>query len=189
MQDHYFTLGITNTADEKCIKANYKSLVKIYHSDLYKGKNKIWAEDKFKNINIAYETLSDPLKRKEYDNTINKSFNYKENNNNKFSNKRNRKKDNVRSKFDIKVRFVFNRYFFYLMIGFILFNGLFHQENNYFDAASKSSDGRVCRLATTGLGVLYKNKRIWDMTAKSYVREAKARGLKCGINENPIKTL
>ena len=84
---------------------------KIYHSDLYKGKNKIWAEDKFKNINIAYETLSDPVKRKQYDNTFNKSFYYKRYNN-KASNKRTSKKDHIEYKANINVSFVFNKYLF-----------------------------------------------------------------------------
>ena len=64
------------------------------------------------------------------------------------------------------------------LISIYLCNLLFHfylmdyliRKTRYSDTASKSPDGHVCRLATTGLGALYKNKRIWDMTAKSYMR-------------------
>ena len=58
MQNYYSTLGITQTANQECIKKTYRALVKVYHSDLYKGEKKIWADEKLKNLNIAYEILS-----------------------------------------------------------------------------------------------------------------------------------
>ena len=48
------------------IKKNYKKLVKIFHPDV-NGNNKK-AEEKFKQINEAYSTLKDPVKRQQYDN-------------------------------------------------------------------------------------------------------------------------
>ena len=66
MTNYYKTLGIKNTATQEEIKAKYKALVKKYHPDLYQG-DKTYAERKTKELNIAYETLSDPELRKEYD--------------------------------------------------------------------------------------------------------------------------
>ncbi len=65
MKDYYRILGISRDASEKEIKSAYKRLAKKYHPDLNPG-NKA-AEEKFKEINEAYEVLSDPEKRKNYD--------------------------------------------------------------------------------------------------------------------------
>lgn len=52
------------------IRSVYKSLGQIYHPDKYQGDKK-YAEEKMKDINLAYSVLSDDVKRKEYDNTYN----------------------------------------------------------------------------------------------------------------------
>ncbi len=65
MKDYYSILGVSRNATEKEIKSAYKRLAKKYHPDLNPG-NKA-AEEKFKEINEAYEVLSDPEKRKRYD--------------------------------------------------------------------------------------------------------------------------
>lgn len=65
MKDYYEILGVSRDATEKEIKSAYKRLAKKYHPDLNPG-NKA-AEEKFKEINEAYEVLSDPEKRKRYD--------------------------------------------------------------------------------------------------------------------------
>ena len=64
--DHYQTLGITRKANEKDIKAAYRQLARKYHPD----RNSIVSDDIMKNINIAFEILSDPEKKNEYDNSI-----------------------------------------------------------------------------------------------------------------------
>ena len=66
MQDHYVVLGVPRNADQELIKATYKALLKIYHPDVFKGDKK-FATEQLKKINIAYEILSDPKKRKNYD--------------------------------------------------------------------------------------------------------------------------
>ncbi len=65
MKDYYAILGVSRDASEKEIKSAYKRLAKKYHPDLNPG-NKA-AEEKFKEINEAYEILSDPVQRKNYD--------------------------------------------------------------------------------------------------------------------------
>lgn len=64
-QDYYATLGIDKSASEDDIKKAYKTLAKKYHPDLNPGD--ATAEQKFKDINEAYEILSDKEKRQQYD--------------------------------------------------------------------------------------------------------------------------
>ena len=64
-KDYYKDLGIAKTATSAEIKKAYRKLANKYHPDKTKG-DKI-AEEKFKEINEANEVLSDPVKRKKYD--------------------------------------------------------------------------------------------------------------------------
>ncbi len=64
-KDYYELLGIEKGADEKQIKSAYRKLAMKYHPDKNPG-DKV-AEEKFKEINEAYEILSDPSKRQMYD--------------------------------------------------------------------------------------------------------------------------
>lgn len=64
-KDYYDVLGISRDADDKEIKRAYRKLAKKYHPDA--NPNDSTAEDKFKEVNTAYEVLSDPEKRKQYD--------------------------------------------------------------------------------------------------------------------------
>ena len=66
MTNFYKTLGLKNTATQEEIKTAYKNLIKKYHPDLYQG-DKAYAERKTKELNLAYETLSDPDLRRNYD--------------------------------------------------------------------------------------------------------------------------
>lgn len=63
--DYYDLLGVPKKADEKAIKTAYRKLARKYHPDLNPGD--ATAEAKFKQINDAYEVLSNPEKRKAYD--------------------------------------------------------------------------------------------------------------------------
>lgn len=64
-QDYYKILGVSRDADEKSIKKAYRKLARESHPDLHPNDSQ--AEDKFKRLNEAYEVLSDPEKRKKYD--------------------------------------------------------------------------------------------------------------------------
>lgn len=66
---HYEILGIKKDASTDEIKAAYKQLVKKYHPDVYPG-DKTFAEKKTQEINAAYDVLSDPDKKREYDELI-----------------------------------------------------------------------------------------------------------------------
>lgn len=63
-RDYYEVLGISKDASEQEIKKAYRSLAKKYHPDMNKSPD---AETKFKEINEAYEVLSDPDKKAKYD--------------------------------------------------------------------------------------------------------------------------
>ena len=64
-QDYYETLGISKGAGEDEIKRAYRQMAKKYHPDMNPGNAE--AEQKFKEVNEAYEVLSDADKRAKYD--------------------------------------------------------------------------------------------------------------------------
>src|SRR5208283_5454305 len=64
-KDYYETLGVPRTASADELKKSFRKLARQYHPDVARDKKK--AEEKFKEINEAYEVLSDPDKRKKYD--------------------------------------------------------------------------------------------------------------------------
>src|SRR6202045_610051 len=63
-KDYYEVLGVTRGADADAVKRAYRKLARKYHPDVSKEKN---AENKFKEVQEAYEVLRDPEKRAAYD--------------------------------------------------------------------------------------------------------------------------
>src|SRR5579862_8229655 len=63
-KDYYTTLGLSRTATDEEIKRAYRKLARKYHPDVSKEKN---AEERFKEVQEAYEVLKDPKKREAYD--------------------------------------------------------------------------------------------------------------------------
>jgi curved DNA-binding protein len=64
-RDYYEVLGLARTASEDEIKKAFRKLARKYHPDVNPGDKT--AEEKFKELNEAYEVLSDPEKRKRFD--------------------------------------------------------------------------------------------------------------------------
>lgn len=64
-KDYYEILGVARGASDADIKKSFRKLARQYHPDV--AKDKKHAEEKFKEINEAYEVLGDPAKRKKYD--------------------------------------------------------------------------------------------------------------------------
>jgi DnaJ-class molecular chaperone len=64
-RDYYKTLGVERAATAAQIKSAYRKLARKHHPDVNPGKKD--AEQRFKEINEAYQVLSDPEKRKKYD--------------------------------------------------------------------------------------------------------------------------
>src|SRR6476661_7862113 len=64
-RDYYETLGVGRTASEDEIKKAYRKLAREYHPDRNPGDKK--AEAKFKEVQEAYDVLSDKTKRSQYD--------------------------------------------------------------------------------------------------------------------------
>lgn len=70
--DPYKVLGVEKSADASAIKSAYRKLARKYHPDV--NPNDKAAEDKFKEISEAYDILSDPAKKAEYDNLGREAF-------------------------------------------------------------------------------------------------------------------
>ena len=64
-KDYYEILGVPRGASDAEIKKSFRKLAREFHPDVARDKKR--AEEKFKEINEAYEVLSDPAKRKKYD--------------------------------------------------------------------------------------------------------------------------
>ena len=64
-RDYYETLGVAKTASADELKSAFRKLARTHHPDVAKDKKA--AEEKFKQINEAYEVLSDADKRRKYD--------------------------------------------------------------------------------------------------------------------------
>ena len=64
-RDYYEVLGVDKNADDAALKKAYRALAKKYHPDMNPGDAE--AEKKFKEASEAYAVLSDPEKRRQYD--------------------------------------------------------------------------------------------------------------------------
>jgi DnaJ-class molecular chaperone len=67
-KDYYSVLGVSSSADEVALGAAYRTLLKKYHPDVYRGSREK-AESKTREIVEAYDTLRDSAKRRVYDAT------------------------------------------------------------------------------------------------------------------------
>ena len=67
MKNYYDLLEVTPKASTEVIEKAYKVLVRKYHPDLYQGEERIYAEEKIKDLNEAYRVLSSSFLREQYD--------------------------------------------------------------------------------------------------------------------------
>lgn len=73
MENYYEILQVSSNATKEIIDKAYKTLAKKYHPDANPPEKKGWAEENFKKINEAYETISDKDKREKYDEQLKKA--------------------------------------------------------------------------------------------------------------------
>ena len=66
-RDYYEVLGLPRTAKASDVKRAYRKLARKHHPDLQTASERSSAAERFKEINEAYEVLSDPDKRAKYD--------------------------------------------------------------------------------------------------------------------------
>lgn len=91
MKNYYEILEVNKKASKEVIEKAYKVLVKKYHPDLYTGKKKEYADKKIKEINEAYDVLTDEFMKEQYDaelekqeqETLYRRYNNNQNNNTK----------------------------------------------------------------------------------------------------------
>ena len=76
MKKYYEILEVSPKASKEIIERAYRVLIKKYHPDLYMDEEKIYAEQKIRDINEAYKILSDDFLREQYDLEIQKDIEY-----------------------------------------------------------------------------------------------------------------
>ncbi|MCE9645152.1 MAG: DnaJ domain-containing protein [Chloroflexi bacterium] len=77
MDDLYLVLGIEPDANPEMLQERFRFLAQAYHPDKFASpKQKLLAEEEFKKINNAYQVLSNPIKRADYDKQRKYSINY-----------------------------------------------------------------------------------------------------------------
>ncbi len=74
MKNYYEILEVNKKASKEVIEKAYKVLVKKYHPDLYTGEKQKYAEKKIKEINEAYDILSDEFLKEQYDTELEKEM-------------------------------------------------------------------------------------------------------------------
>ncbi len=72
MKNYYEILEVNPKASKEVIEKAYRVLAKKYHPDLYTGEKKEYAERKIKELNAAYNILSDEFLREQYDSELKK---------------------------------------------------------------------------------------------------------------------
>lgn len=85
MKDYYDILEVNPKASKEVIEKAYKVLIKKYHPDLYTGAEKVYAENKTKDINEAYRILSDDFLRSQYEEELKREI--EQNNYERYNNK------------------------------------------------------------------------------------------------------
>ena len=101
MKNYYEILEVNKRASKEVIEKAYKVLVKKYHPDLYSGQKKEYAEKKIKEINEAYNVLTDEFMKEQYDTELEKQEQetlYRKYGNRQNNNVNNKEKNNIQEK-------------------------------------------------------------------------------------------
>ena len=93
MKNYYEILEVNERASQEIIEKAYKILVKKYHPDLYTGEERLYAEQKVRELNEAYQVLSDDFLKSQYDLELKKTkdenrYEFQYGTNNRTENKR-----------------------------------------------------------------------------------------------------
>ena len=108
MKNYYEILEVNEHASKEIIEKAYRTLVKRYHPDLYSSTQKQLAEQKLRDLNEAYDVLSDDFLRRQYDREFQKEQESKTieagENQNQNRNRRNTSSQNKNRKEDINAR-------------------------------------------------------------------------------------
>ena len=93
MKNYYEILEVNERASLEIIEKAYKILVKKYHPDLYTGEERLYAEQKVRELNEAYQVLSDDFLKSQYDLELKKTkdenrYEFQYGTNNRTENKR-----------------------------------------------------------------------------------------------------
>lgn len=111
MENYYELLEVSKNASDEVISKVFKHHIKKNHPDLFNGKEKKEAELKVKKLNEAYEILSNPEKRGEYDQKLAEEESIKNNIKDEEINKLNIEKNKLLHSIDNYNRFI-NEYFY-----------------------------------------------------------------------------
>ena len=84
MKNYYQILEVNENASQEVIEKAYRVLAKKYHPDGWPANQSYWAEDRFKEITEAYQTLSNEFTRREYDISIGANSTYEDKYNNLY---------------------------------------------------------------------------------------------------------
>lgn len=95
MKNYYEILEVSHNASQEIIEKAYKTLAKKYHPDLQEDTNKKEAEQKMKEINEAYDIISNPEKRSSYDEELQRIENEKQYKASRNYQNTNRSNDNI----------------------------------------------------------------------------------------------
>lgn len=155
--NYYEILGVSREADDNEIKKQYRKLAIKYHPDKNKTQE---GKDKFKKINEAYQTLSDPFKRDKYDNILDRDT--LDSDNNRFEhNFSNMSFESAMKMFNN----IFNNNSFF---GQDLFNQSFSNFNSFknFDKEFnlRPSYGKYSSISTSTIQTVDKNGKIHTKT-------------------------
>jgi curved DNA-binding protein CbpA len=146
-KNYYQILGVTQSTSQEDLKKAYRKLASMYHPDKYPNDTK-FAEDMMKQINVAYEVLSDTVKKRAYDDWLGSESNSNTEESSSSSTSQTSSSKKLRKFFEIVKSIVFDNsgfFFAFLIIMFIASLGT--KKPEFTDAEIKSFHDYENRLS------------------------------------------